>query len=80
MAEDSSCLKDSFIQLPRAEGLEDGFPEVTPEQVRREIEHCKVRPAVSVRGGSGQIQTAPGPAPAGPGCELEFLIFSWTTS
>ncbi|XP_076212704.1 interferon-induced 35 kDa protein isoform X2 [Aptenodytes patagonicus] len=28
-------------ELPPAEGLEDGFPEVTPEQVRREIEHCK---------------------------------------
>ncbi|KAM6114927.1 interferon-induced 35 kDa protein isoform 1-T1 [Phoenicopterus ruber ruber] len=33
--------EDSFIQLPPPGGLEDGFPEVTPEQVWQEIERCK---------------------------------------
>ncbi|GAB0199143.1 interferon-induced 35 kDa protein [Grus japonensis] len=33
--------EDSFIKLPLPEGLQHGFPEVTPEQVRQEIEHCK---------------------------------------
>ncbi|XP_009976067.1 PREDICTED: interferon-induced 35 kDa protein, partial [Tauraco erythrolophus] len=32
---------DSFIQLPLPGGPEDIFPEMTPQQVRQEIERCK---------------------------------------
>lgn len=53
---------------------------MTPEQVQQQIECCKVGPAASVRGGWGRVRTAPGPALAGPGCELECLGFSWSRS